>query len=320
MDILYMVLPCYNEQEVLRETALRLKNKLYVLIENNIISGDSKILFVNDGSKDKTWDIIQNLYEEDDIFAGLNLSRNKGHQNALFAGLMLAKDMADIAISIDADLQDDIEAIDDMLDAYLLQGYDIVYGVRSSRKKDSFFKRKTAEGFYRFMAALGVDIIFNHADYRLMNKKTLQSLSEFNEVNLFLRGLLPMIGYKYTTVAYERNERFAGETKYPLKKMLAFAIEGITSLSVRPIRIITVIGFISFIISCAMLVYFVIDYILDGTVAGWASTVVSIWAIGGLQLLAIGIIGEYIGKIYLEVKARPRYIVKEVLLHKNKCD
>ena len=314
LKILYLVLPCYKEEEVLPETAKRLKLKMVSLIEDGAISAESKILFVNDGSSDNTWNIITELHKTDSIYCGVNLSRNRGHQNALFAGLMVAKDYADIAISLDADLQDDINAIGPMLKAHC-EGHEIVYGVRSSRKKDSLFKRLTAEGFYRFMQTLGVDIVFNHADYRLMSKKALEAFANFKEVNLFLRGLVPMIGFPSTTVEYERHERFAGKTKYPLKKMLGFAFEGITSLSVRPIRIISTVGLLSFIVSFIMLVYFVVDYLRGGTVLGWASTVVSIWAIGGLQLLAIGIIGEYIGKIYLEVKQRPRYIIEEILIN-----
>ncbi|MCL2828477.1 MAG: glycosyltransferase family 2 protein [Oscillospiraceae bacterium] len=311
--ILYVVVPCYKEEEVLPETAKRLCAKLEGMIQAGNISSASKILFVNDGSTDHTWELIRDLQSENPIFAGVNLSRNRGHQNALLAGLMVAKDKADIAISMDADLQDDIDAVDEMLEKFN-QGFDIVYGVRSKRKKDSRFKRITAEGFYKLMGIMGVDIVFNHADYRLMSKRALEGLAEFKEVNLFLRGIVPMIGYPAATVLYERAERFAGETKYPLKKMLALAFEGTTSLTIRPIRMISVVGLLSFFVSIAMLIYFIIDYALGGTTAGWASTVVSIWAIGGLQLLAIGVVGEYIGKIYLEVKGRPRYIIEQILL------
>lgn len=311
--ILYVVVPCYKEQEVLPETSTRLRIKLEELIAAGKISSCSRILFVNDGSTDKTWDIICGLHSSNHIFAGVNLSKNRGHQNALLAGLMVAKDKADIVISMDADLQDDICAADEMLTKFE-QGYDIVFGVRSSRSKDSRFKRVSAECFYKFMRAIGVDIVFNHADYRLMSKRALEGLAMFKEVNLFLRGIIPMIGYPTAVVMYERAERFAGETKYPLKKMLSFAFEGATSLSVRPIRMITVFGLISFFASLVMLAYFIIDYMGGGTMPGWASTIVSIWAIGGVQLLAIGIIGEYIGKIYLETKARPRFIIEKIML------
>ena len=307
-----MVVPCYNEEAVLSETSKRLKEKLEGLISQNKVSQNSRILFVNDGSKDKTWEIIQKLHQENKIFSGATLSRNRGHQNALLAGLMLAKDHADIAISLDADLQDDVNAIDQMIDKYY-EGYDIVYGVRSSRQKDTFFKRFTAESYYRLIKALGADIVFNHADYRLMSKRALEDLSEYSEVNLFLRGIVPMLGYRTTSVFYERGERFAGESKYPLKKMLAFALEGITSLSTKPLRFITFLGFIIFAISILMLFYSLFQWIADNTVLGWASVICSIWAIGGLILLCIGVVGEYIGKIYLETKARPRFKVSEFL-------
>lgn len=307
-----MVVPGYNEEAVLSETSKRLKEKLKGLISQNKVSQNSRILFVNDGSKDKTWEIIQKLHQEDKIFSGATLSRNRGNQNALLTGLMLAKDHADIAISLDADLQDDVNAIDQMIDKYY-EGYDIVYGVRSSRQKDTFFKRFTAESYYRLIKALGADIVFNHADYRLMSKRALEDLSEYSEVNLFLRGIAPMLGYRTTSVFYERGERFAGESKYPLKKMLAFALEGVTSLSTKPLRFITFLGFIIFAISILMLFYSLFQWIANNTVLGWASVICSIWAIGGLILLCIGIVGEYIGKIYLETKARPRFKVSEFL-------
>ena len=310
--VLYIVVPCYKEEEVLPETAARLGGKLDALIADGRVAPESRILFVNDGSTDGTWDIIRGLHESNPIFAGVNLSRNRGHQNALLAGLMVAKDLADVTISMDADLQDDINAVDEMLEKYQA-GCDIVYGVRSKRQRDSRFKRVTAQGFYRVMRAMGIDIVLDHADYRLMSRRALRALAEFREVNLFLRGIVPMIGYKSDIVHYERAERFAGETKYPLKKMLALAFEGITSLTIRPIRFISIIGLLSFLVSLALLIYFIIDFARGGTVAGWASTVVSIWAIGGLQLLAIGIIGEYIGKIYLETKHRPRYVIEQIL-------
>ena len=310
---LFVVVPCYNEEAVLPETAKRLRAKMETLVEGKKISHSSRVLFVSDGSKDSTWEIIKKLHGENSLFSGLDLAKNSGHQNALLAGLMCAKNHADITISMDSDLQDDINAIDEMIEkAY--EGYDIVCGVRSKRTSDSVFKRSSALGFYKLMKLMGVDILYNHADYRLMTKRALLALADFREVNLFLRGLVPMIGMKQTTVEYERGARFAGESKYPLRKMLKFAMEGVTSLSIKPIRMISVIGFLSFVASMVMLVYFIVDYIRGGTIAGWASTIVSIWAIGGLQLLAIGIIGEYIGKIYLEVKGRPRYIVQEELL------
>ena len=310
---LFVVVPCYNEEAVLPETAKRLRVVLESLVDGGKIHKSSRVLFVNDGSKDSTWEIIKKLHGENSFFAGLNLAKNSGHQNALFAGLMYSKKYADITISMDSDLQDDINAACEMIEK-AHEGFDIVYGVRSKRDTDSLFKRSTAVGFYKLMRLMGVEMVYNHADYRLMNKRALDALSDFREVNLFLRGLVPMIGMRQATVLYERGERFAGESKYPLGKMLKFALEGVTSLSVKPIRMISVIGFMSFVASMIMLVYFIIDYIRGGTIAGWASTIVSIWAIGGLQLLAIGIIGEYIGKIYLEVKQRPRYIVQEELI------
>lgn len=309
---LYVVVPCYNEEEVLPETASRLKAKMQSLMEAGKISKDSRVLFVNDGSKDRTWELIARLHEEDPLFGGVNLSRNRGHQNALLAGLMTAKERADMAVSMDADLQDDINAIDEMVDKFL-DGCDIVYGVRSKRKTDTFFKRFTAEAFYRLMSALGANTVFNHADYRLMSRRALEGLAQFKEVNLFLRGIVPMIGYRTDCVYYERSERFAGESKYPLRKMLSFAMEGITSLSVKPIRMITALGFIVFFISIIMLIYVLIRFFTGGTIVGWSSVITSVWAIGGLLLLSIGVIGEYIGKIYLETKARPRFIIQDVL-------
>ena len=309
---LFLVIPCYNEEAVLLETAKRLKEKYAALISAGKISPDSRIVFVNDGSKDKTWDMICDLHREDPLFRGICLSRNKGHQNALMAGLMTVKDECDAAISLDADLQDDINAIDAMVDKYL-EGFEVVYGVRSSRKKDTFFKRTTAEGFYKVMKAMGVETVYNHADYRLMSRRALQALGEFDEVNLFLRGIVPLVGFKSTEVAYERGERFAGESKYPLKKMIAFAVEGITSMSVKPIRMISTLGFLVFLFSLGVLVYSIVQKILGHTVEGWAFLAVSIWALGGIQLLSIGVIGEYIGKIYLETKHRPKFIVAEYL-------
>lgn len=276
------------------------------------IDEKSKIVFVNDGSKDKTWDIIKELHRENGIFSGINLSRNKGHQNALMAGMMTVRSECDALISMDADLQDDINAIDLMIDEYK-KGAQVVYGVRSSRKKDTFFKRFTAQGFYKFMRLMGVDIVYNHADYRLMSSCALEGLSEFSEVNLFLRGIVPLVGYKSAMVTYERGERFAGESKYPLKKMLAFAFEGITSMSVKPIRMVTTLGCLVFGVSLGILIYSLVRYITGHTVDGWTSLAGSIWALGGIQLLSVGIIGEYVGKIYLETKRRPLYIVSEYL-------
>ena len=311
-NTLFLVIPCYNEEEVLNETASRLSEKMNALIESRKISENSRICFVNDGSKDKTWEIIKNLNAENNIFRGINLSRNRGHQNALLAGLMTVKGECDAAISLDADLQDDINAIDEMTEKWL-DGCDVVYGVRSARKKDTFFKKTTAQGYYKLLKAMGVDITYNHADYRLMSKRALDGLESFKEVNIFLRGIVHMIGYKSDIVMYERQERFAGESKYPLKKMLAFAFEGITSLSIKPIRMITSLGLIIFLISIFMLIYFLIRHFTGATVTGWTSLAVSLWALGGLQLLAIGVIGEYIGKIYLETKERPKFIIDEYL-------
>jgi glycosyltransferase involved in cell wall biosynthesis len=311
-NVLYLVIPCYNEQEVIAETARRLQEKLAGLMGQGKIGKDSRILFVNDGSRDQTWTIIRQLHASSPLFSGLNLSRNRGHQNALLAGLLFAKERADMVISMDADLQDDINAIDLMLEKYM-EGIDIVYGVRSNRKKDSFFKRMTAEAFYRLMNSFGANTVFNHADYRLMSKRALEGLAEFKEVNLFLRGIIPLIGYSNTTVFYERSKRFAGKSKYPLSKMLAFAIEGITSLSIKPIRMITSLGFLVFLVSIGMLIYSFVRYFQGETITGWPTLMVSIWAIGGLILLSLGIVGEYIGKIYLETKGRPRFITEEVL-------
>lgn len=311
-DILYLVIPCYNEEEVLPETSRQLLLKMQSMLERGMISDKSRIMFVNDGSKDRTWEIIEGLHASNPIYSGVKLSRNRGHQNALLAGLMTAKEKADMVISLDADLQDDVDIIDRMVEEYYA-GHDVVYGVRSARKTDTFFKRFTAEGFYKLMAAMGVEIVFNHADYRLMSRRALEGLAQYKEVNLFLRGIVPQIGYPSATVTYERHERFAGESKYPLKKMLAFATDGITSLSIKPIRLITSCGVLIFAVSLLMLLYSVIQHFLGHTVAGWTSMIVSIWAIGGLQLLAIGIVGEYIGKIYLEAKERPKYIIETVL-------
>lgn len=314
-SILYIVVPCYNEEKVLHETTKRLKEKLDYLINKDVISKKSKVMYVNDGSKDKTWNIIKDISEEEKLFTGISLSRNRGHQNALVAGLLTAKEYADVVISMDADLQDDINAIDEMLKKYY-DGCDIVYGVRSSRKKDSIFKKTTAEGFYKFMKHMGVDVVYNHADYRLTSKRVLDNFKDYKEVNLFLRGIFPLIGYKNDIVYYERNERFAGESKYPLKKMLSFAWDGITSFSVKPLRMICSIGFIILFISIAIMIYSLIRKITGNTVDGWTFLSISIWFIGGIQMISLGIIGEYIGKVYTEVKARPRYVVEENLLEK----
>ena len=311
-DTLYIVVPCYNEEEVLPETARRLGDKLRGLMAAGKISPKSRVLFVNDGSRDGSWGVISRLHAADPLFSGVDLSRNRGHQNALLAGLMTARDRCDMAVSMDADLQDDVDAVDAMVEKYS-EGCDIVYGVRSSRKKDTFFKRVTAEGFYRVMNFLGAETVFNHADYRLMSRRALDGLAEFREVNLFLRGIVPMIGYTVGTVEYERGERFAGESKYPLKKMLSFAMEGITSLSTKPIRYITLLGFLIFLVSLLMLVYSIVRWAHGDTIVGWASLICSVWAIGGLILLSLGVIGEYIGKIYLETKARPRFLIREIL-------
>ena len=310
--ILYLVIPCYNEEEVLPITQKALKEKMDNLIKNKKISKDSKVMFVNDGSKDKTWELIEEYHKEDPLFVGVKLSRNKGHQNALLAGLMTAKKYADITISMDADLQDDINVIDKMI-AENNAGSEIVYGVRSSRKKDSWFKRFTAESFYKLMHAMGVEVVFNHADCRLMSKRALDELEHFEEANLFLRGLIPLLGFKTSIATYERNERAAGESKYPLKKMISFAWDGITSFSVKPLKMITTLGFIMLFISVVMIIYTIIVKILGNTVDGWAFIMLSIWFIGGVQLVSVGLIGEYIGKIYNETKHRPRYIIEKEL-------
>ena len=306
---LCLVIPCYNEEEVLPETSKRLKQKYDQLQDKKIISKNSRIIFVDDGSKDKTWELIEALHEQNGIFWGVKLSRNRGHQNALLAGLSAAMDKADAVISMDADLQDDIDAIDRFIEKYNA-GAEVVYGVRSARKKDTFFKKNTAIAFYRIMSKLGADIVYNHADYRLLSNRALHGLFEFKEVNLFLRGIVPLIGYKSDVVYYERAERFAGESKYPLKKMLAFAFEGITSLSIKPIRMIITIGVAMLFVSLAMVVYFIVRHLIGYTVTGWTSLIVSIWVIGALQLISIGVIGEYVGKVYLETKERPRFIIE----------
>ena len=315
-NILYLVIPCYNEEEVIEETTKRLNDKLNKLISLKKISKKSKVMYVNDGSKDKTWELIEKINKEKKLFTGICLSRNRGHQNALLAGLMTAKEYADIVISMDADLQDDIDAIDEMLDKYYEES-EIVYGVRSSRKKDSIFKRVTAKCFYKFMKFMGADIVYNHADYRLTSKRVLDHLENFEEVNLFLRGMFPLIGFKSDIVYYERHERFAGKSKYPLKKMLNFAWDGITSFSFKPIRMVLKLGIAIFVLSLIMLIYCLVVKLLGQTVDGWTFIVGSIWLIAGIQMLSIGIIGEYIGKVYSETKRRPRYIISRNLEAEN---
>ncbi len=312
MTKLYLAIPCYNEEEVLRDSAQKLSDKFSKMMLEGKITDDSKIVFIDDGSKDKTWSIISELHSKNPVFQGIKLTRNRGHQNALLCGLITLKDKADAVISIDADLQDDINTFDEMVEKYE-NGCDVVYGVRSKRETDTFFKRFTAEAFYKILNKMGAKVIFNHADFRLMSKRALNAFAEYKETNIFLRGMVPLIGYKSDIVTYERFERLAGESKYPLKKMLALAWEGITSLSIQPIRMITGLGTIVFAISIIMIIYSLVSYFMGFAVSGWASILCSIWAIGGLQILAIGIIGEYIGKIYLEVKRRPRFIVEEFL-------
>lgn len=307
---LYIVIPCYNEEEVLPMTAPLFLEKLTQLISRNKISDDSRVVFVNDGSKDKTWQIIRSLAGENPHFKGLCLSRNRGHQNALLAGLMEVKDQCDITISIDCDGQDDINAMDAMVDEYL-NGAEIVYGVRSERKTDTFFKRFTAESFYKLMKWMGAEVVFNHADYRLVSGKVLRHFADFREVNIFLRGMFPLVGFKSTSVYYERKERMAGESHYPLKKMLALAFDGITSLSIKPIRIITSLGLCISVLAFGLIVYALISYFTGNTVSGWASSLIATSFIGGIQLVSLGVIGEYVGKIYMETKQRPRYIISE---------
>ena len=311
MKILYVVIPCYNEEEVLPETSKRLKEKLNNLIKDKKISDESKIMFVNDGSKDKTWEMIKKYNSEDKMFRGVNLSRNRGQQNALLAGLMTAKEYADIVISMDADLQDDINVMDEMIEENN-NGCEIVYGVRSSRKKDSFFKKVTAEGFYKFMNFMGVNVVFNHSDCRLMSKRALNELATFREVNLFLRGLVPLIGFKTGIAYYERHERFAGESKYPLKKMISFAIDGITSFSIKPLEFIFKIGLFLLLVSFGLLVAVIVRAIMKLSI----SLLLILWTIylvGSLIMIGMGVIGTYIGKTYIEVKDRPRFIIEEVL-------
>lgn len=308
--ILYIVIPCYNEQEVLPITSKLFSNKIEQLTQQGKISDQSRVLFVNDGSKDNTWNVILDLCRENPIFAGISLSRNRGHQNALLAGLMTARKYADVTISIDCDGQDDINAMDKMLEEFSA-GCDVVYGVRSKRETDTWFKRTTAEGFYKVMKTLGADVVFNHADYRLLSRRALEGLAQFKEVNLFLRGLVPLVGYRFSSVYYERAERMAGESHYPLKKMLSFAFDGITSLSIKPIRIITTLGFLISVFSILGMLWVIATKLFGITVSGWTSMLCAIFFMGGVQLLCLGVIGEYIGKIYNETKHRPRFIISE---------
>ncbi len=308
--ILWIVIPCYNEEAVLPLTAPLFLKKLETLEEKNLISPNSRVLFVNDGSRDKTWELIREWAEKDERVLGISQSRNRGHQNAVLAGLMEAKDRCDITISIDCDGQDDLNAMDEMVERYW-QGYEVVYGVRSRRKTDTFFKRTTAVGFYKLMNGLGAEVVFNHADYRLISARVLQHFAEYEEVNIFLRGLVPLVGFPSTTVSYERAERMAGSSHYPLRKMIALALNGITSLSVKPITLITGCGIVFSLLGLAAMIWAIVEAILGNTVTGWASLVCIICVLGGLQLISIGIIGQYIGKTYLESKHRPRYIISE---------
>ena len=315
-SILYIVVPCYNESEVLPISSVIFKDKIDSLIAAGKVSERSKVVFIDDGSKDNTWEIIDSLCKSDTRFAGVKLSRNRGHQNALLGGMATVVDDCDMMVSIDADVQDDVDAIDKMVDKYH-EGYEVVYGVRSARKTDSFFKRTTAQGFYKLMLAMGVETVYNHADFRLMSKTAVKAMLEFKEVNLFLRGLVPLVGYKSTSVEYERKERLAGESKYPLKKMLTFAIDGITSFSIKPIRLITSIGFFALFACVIYTIYALVRYFMGLTVAGWLSTTLSVWLFGSLNLIGIGVVGEYIGKIYLETKGRPRFIIEKYIDNKS---
>jgi len=311
-DILYIVVPCYNEEEVLPETSRRLRAKLEGLMAAGKISERSRVLFVNDGSRDRTWELITRLHGGCPLFCGADLSRNRGHQNALLAGLMTAKERCDMAISMDADLQDDVNAVDGFIDGFC-NGNEIVYGVRSARKKDTWFKRTTAEAFYKVFEWMGAETVPDHADYRLMSRETLDALSEYHEVNLFLRGIVPTLGYQTSKVYYERGEREAGESKYPLKKMIAFAIQGITSFSTKPLSFVTGAGLLSILVAIGMFVYVLVSLGFGHAIAGWGSMMISIWLIGGLIMLSLGIVGEYVGKIYMESKHRPRYRIETTL-------
>lgn len=308
----YLVIPCYNEEEVLPETVHRLTDKLEAMREAGLANGHSRMLLVDDGSKDKTWELITRFNQENPYVEGVKLAHNRGHQNALLCGLMTAMPRCDCAISLDADLQDDVDALDQFVQKYK-EGCDVVYGVRNKRDTDTWFKRTTAEGFYKVMKLLGVDVVFNHADYRLMSRRALEGLSEYREVNLFLRGMVPLIGYRSDYVYYDRHERFAGESKYPLKKMIALALDGISSFSVKPLKLISNFGVIVSVLSVFGLLYALVSYFAGWAVSGWTAIVCSIWLLGGLQMLCLGVVGGYIGKIYNEVKARPRYRVEEYL-------
>ena len=316
MPVLYLVIPCYNEEAVLPETVKQLTEKLRAMQADGLIGPASRMLLVDDGSKDKTWTLIERFSAENTFVSGLKLAHNRGHQNALMAGLMTAKDKADCVISLDADLQDDVGVLDDFMVKFN-EGCDVVYGVRNKRETDTFFKRTTALGFYRFMKALGVDVVYNHADYRLMSRRALEALSEYREVNLFLRGIVPLIGYRSDYVYYDRHERFAGESKYPLKKMISFALDGITSFSVKPLKMISSLGILVSLLSVIGLLYALVSHFCGFTVAGWTAIVSYIWLLGGIQLLCIGVVGGYIGKIYSEVKARPRYRIEALVEHGN---
>lgn len=307
---LIVVVPCYNEESVLPMTAPMFLNEVMLLIDRGLISGESSIMFVDDGSRDKTWDIIQELSRQDSAYTGISLSRNRGHQNALLAGLMEVKDKCDITISIDCDGQDDIRAMEEMVRQYI-GGCEVVYGVRSSRETDTFFKRSTAQGFYRFMQAMGTDIVYNHADYRLVSAKVLKELAGFEEVNIFLRGMVPLVGFKSTSVFYARSERIAGSTHYPFRKMLALALEGVTSLSVRPLKLISLLGIVTSILSLIGVIWAFLAYMTGASVSGWPSMICVVCMFSGIQLICLGVVGEYIGKIYMEVKHRPRYIISE---------
>ena len=312
---LFVVIPCYNEEEVLPETSKRIREKMEELISAGKIAADSRVVLVDDGSKDRTWELIYGLHKEHCLFSGVRLSRNRGHQNALLAGLTASKDLADMTISMDADLQDDINAVDAMVDKYL-QGCDVVYGVRSRREKDTFFKRFTAESFYKLTRSLGGDVVFNHADYRLLSRRALEGLMQYGESNLFLRGIVPMVGFKSDIVTYERGERFAGESKYPLKKMLAFAVEGITSLSAKPMRMVLSCGIVMIILALLLLIITIVQWIMGNTPFNWKIVTISVWGVGGMILTSLGIVGEYVGKIYLETKNRPRFII-ETFVHED---
>ena len=308
--VLYIVIPCYNEEEVLPITAPMFLDKIKELIGKDKIDDKSRVMFVNDGSKDNTWEIIKDLAKKEEHFVGITQSRNRGHQNAVLAGLMEAKELCDITISIDCDGQDDINAMNDMVDAYL-DGCEVVYGVRSKRDTDTFFKRFTAESFYKLLNSMGAEVVFNHADYRLVSSRVLNEFANYKEVNIFLRGMFPLVGFKSTSVYYERNERIAGESHYPLSKMLALAFDGITSLSIKPIRLITVFGIFVAFISMILLIYSVVQHFLGHTLGGWSSIMVAVCFLGGIQLISLGVIGEYVGKTYMETKGRPRYIISE---------